>query len=73
MRDKKKAFLLNLQPDLFDQVCNMASVLGKTKTSFIEQSIVRNLDFVRRHELPVLRRLDDQYASRRTGEWMVQE
>lgn len=61
MKQNKKSMLLNLSPDLHWQLGEIATALGKTKTAFIRQSIIRNLDFVRKHELPQLRQVEQNY------------
>jgi len=68
MRQQHKSILLNLTPDMFYQLEEVASVLGKTKTAFLRQSIDRNLTFARKHEVPMVREQDMAYG---LEAWMV--
>jgi len=54
MREKQKAILLNLTPDMFYQLEEVAIALGKTKTAILRQCIERNLTFARKHEVPLV-------------------
>ena len=50
-------FLLNLSPDIFDQVSTVAAEQNVTKTQFLRQSIERNLSHYEKHERPVYHRM----------------
>jgi hypothetical protein len=51
------AVLLNLNPDIFDQVSTVAAEQNVTRTQFLRQSVERNLSHYEKHERPVYHRM----------------
>ena len=51
--------VLNLPPEMLNQVDQCSSELTVTRTQFLRQSIERNLQYFIQNELPVLKRMKE--------------
>lgn len=69
MNTQNRQILINLPPEMFDDVTFLANQTGKTKTQFVRKSLQRNILFVRRYELPYVNNADEQYASSLLAGW----
>ena len=56
MRAHTKPFLLRLPESLSDEIDSVIEESQVSKSAFIRQSILRNLDITRNVEMPLLRR-----------------
>lgn len=66
-----KAVSLNLPSSLCDDMDKIADELGMTRTSFLHQSIQRNVDYMNKVELPLIRERQSNYNHVRRTTWLV--
>lgn len=69
MQSNQKSILLNLPVPLCEQVDFAAEALQMTRTNFLRQSILRNLDFFTKHELPVVKARQGQFEQHHLSQW----
>ncbi len=61
-RDRNdKAILLNVSRSLCNEMDNLVVEIGMNRTSFIQQSIIRNLKYMHRYELPIIQNRQYNY------------
>jgi hypothetical protein len=56
-----KAILLNVPTLLCNEMDELVDEIGMNRTNFIQQSIVRNLSYMNRYELPGIRNRQSKF------------
>ncbi len=59
--NKDKAILLNVSKTLCKEMDELVNEIGMNRTNFIQQSIVRNLRYMNKYELPIIKNRQYNY------------
>ncbi len=66
-----KAVTLNLPSSLCNEMDEIVSELGLTRTAFLHQSIIRNVEYMEKVEMPIVRQRQKNYNKIRQSGWHV--
>jgi predicted DNA-binding protein len=66
-----KAVSLNLPSTLCYKMDEITEELGMTRTAFLHQSIARNVEYMNKHELPMIRQRQRNYDTIISSEWSI--
>jgi hypothetical protein len=58
---KDKSILLKVSKPLCEKMDTVVTKVGMNRTSFIEQSIIRNLKYMNKYELPIIKNRQYNY------------
>jgi hypothetical protein len=61
MKTDNKSILLNVPISLCKEMDSLVNEIGMNRTSFIQQSIIRNLSYMNKYELPTIRNRQYNY------------
>lgn len=71
MSKYEKQIIIKVPDQMFDQISNVSKALGKTKSAFLRQAIIRNVNFVLEVELPRLKQDTVRFKEHLSPTWSV--
>lgn len=71
MSNKTKGVLVNLNKDVCSEVDNLLGYTGLSRTNFIRQSIIRNIEFTKKYELKYYKQKQKHFDEICSGHFYV--